>query len=152
MHIVNVKEYPDGIEKAAAYIHDKWGSSENYQFYFDAIVHSSEPGRKLPKFFLLLDGDAIAGCYGLVTNDFISRHDLYPWFACLYIEEGERGKELGKLLMEHAEGEAKKAGFPSLYLTTDHDGYYERYGWRRIEDGFEPSGKRTRIYEKKLQE
>ena len=49
MHIVNVKEYPGGIEKAAAYIHDKWGSSENYQFYFDAIVHSSEPGRKLPK-------------------------------------------------------------------------------------------------------
>ena len=148
MKIVNVKEYQGGIESAIAYIHDKWGSRENYDFYHDAIVHSSEPGRRLPKFFLLLDGDEIVGCYGLVTNDFISRHDLYPWFACLFINERKRGGELGKLLMDHAEKETRKAGFSSLYLTTDHDGYYERYGWRRIEDGFEPSGKRTRIYEK----
>ena len=148
MKIVNVKEYQGGIESAIAYIHDKWGSRENYDFYRDAIVHSSEPGRRLPKFFLLLDGDEIVGCYGLVTNDFISRHDLYPWFACLFIDERKRGGELGKLLMDHAEKETRKAGFSSLYLTTDHDGYYERYGWRRIEDGFEPSGKRTRIYEK----
>ena len=150
MKIVNVKDYPGGIDSAVAYIHDKWGNEDNYDFYRDAIVHSSEPGRKLPMFFLLLDGDEVLGCYGLVTNDFISRHDLYPWFACLFIEEGARGKELGRLLMEHAVEEAGKAGFPYLYLTTDHDGYYERYGWQRIEDGFEPSGKRTRIYEKRL--
>ena len=151
MDIVNVKEYPGGIDKAVAYIHDKWGSRDNYNFYYDAILHSSEPEKQLPMFFLFLDDKEIVGCYGLVTNDFISRHDLYPWFACLFIEEQKRGKELGKLLMEHAEKVARKAGFASFYLTTDHDGYYERYGWRRIEDGFEPSGKRTRIYEKVLQ-
>ena len=32
MKIVNVKEYQGGIESAIAYIHDKWGSRENYDF------------------------------------------------------------------------------------------------------------------------
>ena len=42
--------------------------------------------------------------------------------------------------------EAGHAGFPRLYLTTDHDGYYEKYGWKRIEDGYDRDGAACRIY------
>lgn len=147
IEIVNVREYSGGLDEAVKYIHSKWGNDENYDFYFDAIQHSSEPGKPLPRFFLLLKGGKITGCYGLVTNDFVSRHDLFPWFACLYVEEEHRGQELGKLMMEHAAKEAKKSGFSSMYLVTDHEGYYEKYGWRRIEDGYDPKGVKTRIYE-----
>ena len=52
--------------------------------------------------------------------------------------------------MEHATKEAKDSGFSTMYLVTDHDGYYEKYGWRRIEDGFDPRGGKTRIYEMDL--
>ena len=87
IEIVNVKDFAEGIEAAVKYIHSKWGKKENYPFYYDAILHSSESGKPLPRFYLLLKDNAIIGCYGLITNDFISRHDLFPWFACLYIEE-----------------------------------------------------------------
>ena len=150
IEIVNVKEYSGGLDKAIRYIHGKWGNDRNYDFYQDAILHSSEPGKSLPKFYLLLREGRIAGCYGLITNDFVSRHDLLPWFACLYVEEEERGQELGKLMMEHAANEAKEAGFSTMYLVTDHDGYYEKYGWRRIEDGYDLKGIKTRIYEMEL--
>jgi N-acetylglutamate synthase-like GNAT family acetyltransferase len=149
--IVNVKEYSEGIEKAIEYIYSKWGTRKSYDYYKDAIMHSSEPGKSLPKFFLLLKDGDIIGCYALITNDFISRHDLFPWFACLFIEEGERGNSYGEILMEHAEKETRESGYASLYLATDHEGYYERYGWRRIEDGYEIDGKRARIYEKTLE-
>lgn len=149
-NVVNIKDYSGGIEKAIQYFYDTWGKNKSYEYYHDAMVHSSVPGRPLPRFFLLLEGDGIIGCYALITNDFVSRHDLFPWFACLYVEEERRGEELGRLLIEHAEKEARAAGFTELYLTTDHEGYYERYGWRRIEDGFEPDGTRTRIYMKSL--
>lgn len=148
--IVNVKNYAGGLDEAVRYIHGKWGSDENFDFYHDAMLHSSEPGKPLPRFFLLLKDKEIAGCYGLITNDFVSRHDLFPWFACLYVEESERGQELGRLMMEHAAKEAKESGFSAMYLVTDHEGYYERYGWRRIEDGYDPKGNRARIYEMEL--
>ncbi len=124
------------------------GNSLNY--YYDAIIHYSESGRTLPKFFLLLKDDSIIGCYALITNDLIRRHDLFPRFACLFIEERERGNSFGSLLMQHAELEAKRSGYSALYLSTSHEGYYEKYGWRRIEYGYESDGTRTRIYEKSL--
>lgn len=149
-NIVNARGFSQGIERAIKYIHGIWGSKENYMYYYDAIAHSSGSEESLPKFFLLLKEEKTIGCYGLIINDFISRHDLYPWFACLFIDEQERGKSLGKLLMEHGENEAKKCGFSTLYLTTDHDGYYERYGWLRIEDGYDLKGEKGRIYKKSL--
>lgn len=147
--VVNVKDYAEGIDKAIEYIHGAWGNENNYLFYRDAILHSSLPGKSLPQFYLLLKDNDIIGCSGLITNDFISRHDLYPWLSSLYIDVKERGNEYGNVLMEHTEHQAKAVGFPAIYLTTDHDGYYEKYGWERIEDGIDLfSGQPSRIYKK----
>lgn len=150
LEIINVKEYTKGIDKAIEYIHGVWGNEENFMFYKDAINHSYSKG-KLPQFFVLLKDEKIIGCSALIINDFISRHDLYPWLACLFIDERERGNEYGNMLMKYAEEQAKKAGFSKLYLTTDLNGYYEKYGWNRIEDGIDLfTMKPTRIYAKKL--
>ncbi len=150
IEIINVINYERGIEAAVKYIHSKWGSPANYPFYYDAISHSSLSDKPLPRFYLLLKNNQIIGCYGLIVNDFISRHDLYPWFVSLFIEENERGHNYGKLLLEHAESETKKIGFTTLYLTTDHDGYYEKYGWERMENGYELNGNQARIYKKEI--
>ncbi len=151
LKIVNVKEYDGGIDKAVKFIHGVWGNDKNYSFYSDAIYHSSLSGKKLPQFFLLLKNSEIIGCSALIINDFISRQDLYPWFACLFVDEKERRNEYGKLLIEYSEREAKKAGFSILYLTTDLDGFYEKYGWIRIEDGINLfECKPARMYSKKL--
>lgn len=143
--IVNVRDYHGGLEQAARYFHAAW-SGIHLRFYLDALRHSSREGMPLPRFYLLLDSGKAIGCYGLVTNDFISRHDLYPWFAALYVDPRERGRSLGSKLLDHGLNEAARAGFETLYLTTDHDGYYEKYGWTRMEDGFERDGSPARIY------
>ena len=151
MQIVNVKDYSGGFDKATEYIHGVWGNENNYSFYYDAIKHSSLPGKPLPQFNLLLKNDEIIGCVALITNDFISRHDLYPWLASLFIDPKHRGHGYANLLMGHVEQEAKNAGFENIYLTTGHDGYYERYGWSRMEDGIDLfTSEPTRIYTKKL--
>jgi GNAT superfamily N-acetyltransferase len=146
--IINVRDYC-GLEKSIEYIHGIWGSERNYLYYYDAIINSSLPGKPLPRFFILLKSDRIIGCSALITNDFISRHDLYPWLACLFVDEKERGQSYGRLLIEYALSEAKSIGFSTVYLTTDHDGYYEKYGWQRIEDGYDLfTCKPSRIYTK----
>ena len=150
--IINAHDYSPGIHAAATYIHSKWGSKENFLFYLDAVTHSSTTSQnKLPQFYLMLDdADSPIGCAALLTNDLISRQDLYPWVACLFVEESHRGHNLGLALCNHAIKSAKAAGFPNVYLTTDHDGYYEKSNWTRIENAypiFDPATP-SRIYTK----
>lgn len=143
--IINVRHYSRGLEAAARYFNAAWPGIDT-AFYLDAMQHSYGENSPLPQFYLMLEDDRVIGCYGLAVNDFISRHDLYPWFVALYIDKDRRGRALGSLLLNHALGEAAALGFNTLYLTTDHDGYYEKYGWTRIEDGFERDGAPARIY------
>lgn len=145
--VVSCKDYVGGFDKAITYIHSKWGSPKNLPFYYDAAINAPIEKGKIPKFFVLLNGDEIIGCYGLIANDFISRHDLTPWLCSLFIEPEERGNRLSELLFEHAKTELKTSGYKRLYLTTDHDGFYEKFGWTRMEDGYDPSGEKTRIYQ-----
>lgn len=150
MKIVSVRENQTYKEKAIKYFQSKWASKESLKVYDDGITHCITSSNPLPGWYLLIDDETIIGCAGLITNDFISRMDLYPWLCALYIEEDYRGNEYGSLLMDKAKEDAKRGGFSSLYLCTDHVGYYERYGFDYIGQGYHPWGESSRIYEIKL--
>jgi GNAT superfamily N-acetyltransferase len=147
MEILSVREHPEIIQRAADYIHSKWGSEKNYPLYLDCISHSGGTVSKLPNWYLLTEGEMTLGCAGLISNDFISRMDLFPWLCSLYIEKEHRGRALGSLLIERIKRDAVDYGFSKLYLCTDHIGYYEKYGFEYIGTGYHPWGESSRIYE-----
>ena len=145
VNIISIRENPNYLERGIDYFTAKWGIDR--RIYADCISNSITTESPLPRWYLMLKGSEIIGSYGLVTNDFISRQDLYPWLCALYIEENERGKKLGGTLLNHGRKEAANLGYKKLYLSTDHDGYYEKYSWRHIATGFHPWGAESRIYE-----
>lgn len=146
MHIISVRKNPAYKNKAIAYFQKSWPDVLPV-IYEDGISHSIGAPNVLPQWYLLQNAGEIMGCAGLITNDFISRGDLYPWMNALFIEEKYRGKGYGSLLIEYAKSDAQKAGFENLYLCTEHIGYYEKYGFRYIGKGYHPWGGASRIYE-----
>jgi len=147
MNIINLREHPEHLEAAIKYIQSKWGDESTNMMYQDCISRSAIAANPLPIWYLLLDGEKIIGCAGLVTNDFISCMDLYPWLCALYIEEDYRGRALGDTIISRIKDDTSKIGFPKLYLSTDHIGYYEKYGFVYITDGYHPWGESSRVYE-----
>lgn len=144
MEIINIREYPEYKQQAIEYFQNTWG---NKMVYEDCISRSIETKKPLPVWYLLIDGEKIAGGAGLITNDFISCMDLYPWLCALHIDEKYRGNSLGKLLIEQIKIDVAKLGFDKLYLCTDHIGYYEKYGFSYIGIGYHPWGDSSRVYE-----
>jgi len=147
MIVINIRKHPEYVEQAITYIQSKWGNRRNKKVYEDCITKSIDAKNPLPIWYLLLDGDNIIGCAGLITNDFISRMDLCPWLCALYIEKKHRGQGLGELLMSQIKEDVANMELSALYLCTDHKGYYEKYGFSYIGDGYHPWGESSRIYE-----
>ena len=145
MHIINIREYPDWLEKAADYFSVRWNIDR--QLYVDSMKDSLSTDNPVPRWYLMLRGDGIIGGFGLIENDFMVRTDLCPWLCALYIEPEERGQRLGSELLAHGRREAAKLGYYKLYLNTTHIGYYEKYGWRYLGDFEHQSGENTRVYE-----
>lgn len=146
MKIISVRENPTYKEIAIQYLQNSW-SEVPPVIYEDCISNSITAEQSLPQWYLLEKEDEIIGCAGLVTNDFISRMDLYPWFCAMFIDERYRGNHYGKLLIDRAKQDTAKFGFKYLNLCTDHIGYYEKYGFRYIGQGYHPWEEETRIYQ-----
>ncbi|WP_434779760.1 GNAT family N-acetyltransferase [Neisseria sp. Ec49-e6-T10] len=145
MKIIYLKEQPEYQETAIAYIQSKWPMVWP-QMYQDCISHSLHTEPPLPRWYLLQQNNQIIGCAGLITNDFISRMDLYPWICALFIEDSYRGNGYSHLLLEAAIQDAFNAGFKHVYLATDLIGFYEQYHFDYMGIGYHPWEETSRIY------
>lgn len=150
MEIISVSKYPEYKNVAITYFQSKWANDKTIMLYEDSITHCIDSTRPLPQWYLLMANEKIIGCAGLITNNFISRMDLYPWICSLYIEESHRGNAYGEILIEKGKKDAKDSGFNYVYLCTDHIGYYEKYGFEYLAIGYHPWGGSSRIYKANL--
>lgn len=149
MRIISIRKHPEYKDQAIAYFQKSWKGVDPI-IYEQAISFSVGALDFLPQWYLLLKENTIIGCAGLITNDFISRGDLYPWLCALFIDENYRGKAYAILLMEKVKEDTRSFGFKNLYLCTSLENYYEKYDFKYIGDGRHPWGEDSKIYQIKL--
>ncbi len=146
MDIYELSEKPDLIEAGIKFFWSCWGSEKNLSFYRDCFMHSFCSKNPLPKFYIILQKNEIIGSYALLVNDLISRQDIDPWFACLFVKENFRGKGIAANLLKHGLRQASLKGFDTLYLCTDLENFYEKKGWKFFDYGYGTSGLKLKIY------
>lgn len=148
--ILSVRNQPAIAPQAIAWFQQEWATEDSAMVYDDAISRAIGAQNPLPQWYLLLKGDVIIGGAGLITNDFISRCELYPWLCALSISPEERGKGYASALIEHIARHTAQLGFNQLHLCTDMEGFYERSGFRYNGEGYHPWGERSRVYTREL--
>jgi GNAT superfamily N-acetyltransferase len=145
LKIISIRECPNFLTEAIQFLQQAWPNVLP-QLYEDCLTHSINAPTALPQWYLLYKNGEPIDCAGLITNDFISRMDLYPWLCALYISKNHRGNNYAQLLVQHAKIAAKKYGYNHLYLCTNHINYYEKMGFQYIGDDYHPWNERSRIY------
>lgn len=148
MKIFELSEKPNMIKQAVEYFWKCWGNDSNLIFYNDCIKNSFHKENSLPKFYIGIESDQIIGSYALLTNALISRQDLLPWFACLFVNKSHRNNGYAEMLLAHGLNQAKNKGFEHLYLSSDLLNFYEKKGWNELGKGYSVSGGEIKIYTK----
>ncbi|MBR4223622.1 MAG: GNAT family N-acetyltransferase [Oscillospiraceae bacterium] len=138
----SLRERPQLIQAAADKFHEWWGvPTEMYL----ACMEDCLNGATAYDWYMCLDGDRIVGGLGVIDNDFHDRPNLTPNVCAVYTDEAYRGRGIAGALLGMAVDGMRAAGISPLYLVTDHDGFYERYGWEHLCDVNGDSGV-TKMY------
>lgn len=125
--IKQLRQEPSLLPAAAGWFHEKWGIPE--EAYTESMEACLRGEGAVPQWYMAVEDGRIVGGLGVIENDFHDRPDLSPNVCAVYVEEEYRCRGIAGALLEHVCSDMAALGIPTLYLLTDHTGFYERYGW-----------------------
>jgi predicted N-acetyltransferase YhbS len=97
---------------------------------YEERLRAGESDRPLPRTWIALVGDELAGCARLTEADHPDRRDLTPWLASVFVVPDRRRRGIGSALVQTVQQAAHDAGFAALYLfTPDQARLYGRQGF-----------------------
>lgn len=114
-------------EQAAQWFHKKWGIP--LEAYTESMEDCLTKRTGVPQWYVAMENEKIIGGLGVIENDFHNRKDLSPNVCAVYVEEGKRCNGVAGALLNYVCADMKEKGIDTLYLTTEHTSFYERYGW-----------------------
>ncbi len=96
------------------------------------------------------DQGHIAGYCTVSGTDCIPDVPYMPYIGMLFVGEEYRGKRLSQRMIDDASEYLKELGFSEVYLVSDHENLYEKYGFQVIDEKMAPWGRMQKIYRKGL--
>ena len=132
--IYNLKDKKEYLREVAILEHNEWGDTSKDDIEFESIINNKI--QNISKMFenpyfcklILLDNNSLIGFISIFPTDGDERNDLSPWYATMYVKEEYRGNGYSKILNNEIIKEAKKRNIDKIYLKTELDNYYEKFG------------------------
>ena len=78
-------------------------------------------------------GEDIIGYCTFLKTDYYPENRYRPWISSIFVDEKHRGQGVCGMLIEAAVAYAKAQGFSRVYIPSDMTGFYERYGFTKID-------------------
>ncbi len=102
------------------------------------------------RLLMITDGDNLVGFCTLAEKDDVQPTSLTPWIGWVYTFPAYRGRRCAGKLLNYAEKLARNDGFENVYVSTNHAGLYEKYGYKFLCESNDINGEKTRIYARNL--
>lgn len=131
MEIVNIKENSEFLLEYIELCSYEWGSQKTkleMQKYIEEKKKSIFNDDKVISILGLVDNNSLIGFISLFRYDGEDRKDLTPWYATMYVKKEYTNRGYSKLLNDAILKEAIKLGYKKVYLKTELDDYYEKFG------------------------
>lgn len=139
LKVYNIKDKQKYIEEVAILTQKEWGkqnlTEEEFKLKIKKKIDKIKLNMDNPYYckLILLDNDILIGFISIFPKDGEERQDLSPWYATMYVKEEYRGKGYSRILNDAILAEAKKRNIKKLFLKTDLENYYEKFGARYLE-------------------
>lgn len=130
MEIINIKDNSHYLEEYCRLCSLEWGSSKTdkeLDLYVKNKIIKIQNEDKVISILGLVDNNLV-GFISLFRYDGDERRDLTPWYATMYVKKEYRGMGYSKILNNAIIEEAKRIGYKRVYLKTDLNNYYEKFG------------------------
>ena len=129
MEIINIKNNDNYLTEYIRLCNLEWGSKkDNIEEYIIEKKEKILNEDKVISVLGLIDEKELVGFISLFKNDGEYHKDLTPWYATMYVKENYRGKGYSKELNKAILNEAKRLGYTKVYLKTELENYYEKFG------------------------
>jgi len=92
----------------------------------------------------------IAGYCTVAKSDCIPHVPYTPYIGYMFVDEKYRGHRLSQELISYAMSYLRTLGFSHVYLVSDHENLYEKYGFKVIDRKLAPWGEMEKIYMREL--
>lgn len=149
--VIRIKEHPKLMREAALWFHEKWGEVP-VSAYFESMKESLSGETSVPGWYLYITGGSIAAGAGVIENDFHDRKDLAPNICSLYVSPKVRCTGIAGKLLDEVCRDVLAEGIEKIYLVTEHENFYERYGWEFLCMAMEDGGGDIRVYVKNIKD
>ena len=93
-----------------------------------------------------VDNEKVCGYCTVSKTDCIPDVDYTPYIGFLFVGEEYRGNRLSQQLIEYAIDYIKNVGYNKVYIVSDHENFYEKYGFHVIDRKIAPWGSEEKIY------
>lgn len=95
-------------------------------------------------------GEQICGYCTVAEADCIPNVPYTPYIGYIFVGEEHRGNRLSQKLIQFAISYLKGIGFNDVYLVSDHENLYEKYGFCIVDRTIAPWGSIEKIYHKTI--
>jgi GNAT superfamily N-acetyltransferase len=137
--IVPIAEHLEWVSTIARWHWEEWGHHDpagSLQSWTAGLAQRTHAAA-IPTTFVAIDGDLPIGSACLVEHDMLTRPDLSPWLAGVFVVPEQRRRGIGSALVKHATTAAVAFVAPTLFLYTNgSERVYAKLGWRVREYAF----------------